>query len=99
MQEPRKARRETGHIVAVSALSPDNSLTWINSVLTAAAAQVRVRNRMEPVMSGEETSGQPPQSAMIRVWSPVIRITHWTLVAGFAVAYLTEDDLLTVHSW
>jgi cytochrome b len=40
-----------------------------------------------------------PQSAMVRVWSPVIRIGHWTLVTAFAVAYLTEDDLLQVHNW
>ncbi|NJL08008.1 MAG: hypothetical protein HC900_06915 [Methylacidiphilales bacterium] len=36
---------------------------------------------------------------MVRVWSPVIRIGHWTLVTAFAVAYLTEDDLLQVHNW
>jgi cytochrome b len=36
---------------------------------------------------------------MVRVWSPLIRFGHWTLVAAFAIAYLTEDDLLTVHTW
>jgi len=35
----------------------------------------------------------------VRVWDPLIRIFHWTLAAGFAVAYLTEDDLLTPHVW
>jgi cytochrome b len=34
-----------------------------------------------------------------QVWDPLVRITHWTIVAGFATAYLTEDDLLTVHVW
>ena len=28
-----------------------------------------------------------------------MRVFHWTLVAAFTVAYLTEDDLLTVHVW
>ncbi len=28
-----------------------------------------------------------------------MRVFHWTLVSAFAVAYLTEDDLLTVHVW
>jgi cytochrome b len=41
----------------------------------------------------------PPPSAMVRVWSPLIRFGHWTLVAAFAIAYLTEDDLLQVHTW
>jgi cytochrome b len=50
-------------------------------------------------MSGRETSGQRPRNIMVRVWSPVIRISHWTLVTAFAIAYLTEDDLLTVHTW
>ena len=36
---------------------------------------------------------------MIKVWDLPLRIFHWLLVAGFFVAYLTEDDLLTVHVW
>ena len=34
---------------------------------------------------------------MLRVWDPFIRLAHWILVAGFAIAYLTEDDQLTLH--
>ena len=37
--------------------------------------------------------------AQVKVWDPFVRIFHWTLVVGFAVAYLTEDDLLSVHVW
>ncbi|MCX7099039.1 MAG: cytochrome b/b6 domain-containing protein [Methylococcales bacterium] len=36
---------------------------------------------------------------LIKVWDLPLRIFHWLLVAGFIVAYLTEDDLLTVHVW
>jgi cytochrome b len=50
-------------------------------------------------MSGQHPPAQLPQTTMVRVWSPVIRIGHWTLVAAFAIAYLTEDDQLTVHTW
>jgi cytochrome b len=37
--------------------------------------------------------------ALIKVWDLPLRIFHWLLVAGFLVAYLTEDDLLSVHVW
>ncbi len=32
------------------------------------------------------------------VWDPAVRVFHWAVVAGFIVAYLTED-LLTPHVW
>jgi cytochrome b len=34
-----------------------------------------------------------------KVWDLPLRIFHWLLVAGFFVAYLTEDELLTIHVW
>lgn len=37
--------------------------------------------------------------AKIKVWDPVVRIFHWALVASFTIAYITEEDLLTVHAW
>jgi cytochrome b len=33
----------------------------------------------------------------IRVWDPLIRLFHWTLVVGFVVTYLSEDELQTLH--
>jgi cytochrome b len=36
---------------------------------------------------------------LIKVWDLPLRIFHWLLVVVFGVAYLTEDDLLTVHVW
>ncbi len=35
----------------------------------------------------------------IKVWDPVVRIGHWTLVLTFFTAYFTEDDFLTAHVW
>jgi cytochrome b len=36
---------------------------------------------------------------MIKIWDPFVRLAHWALVAGFFVAYLTEDDVLILHVW
>ena len=33
------------------------------------------------------------------VWDPLVRIFHWTLVIAFAIAFISEDDYLTIHSW
>ncbi len=35
----------------------------------------------------------------VYVWDRFVRLFHWSLVVGFTIAYLTEDDLLTVHVW
>ena len=35
----------------------------------------------------------------IRVWDPLVRVFHWTLVAAFAVAWLSAEELDTVHEW
>jgi len=35
----------------------------------------------------------------IKVWDPLVRVFHWTLVAAFGIAYFTEEDFLLLHSW
>ena len=35
----------------------------------------------------------------IKVWDPVVRFFHWSLVSAFLIAYITEEDLLSVHTW
>ncbi len=35
----------------------------------------------------------------VRVWDPLVRFFHWSLVTAFTVSFLTEDDFMTLHSW
>lgn len=35
----------------------------------------------------------------VYVWDPLVRLFHWSLVLAFFIAYATEDDFLTVHTW
>ncbi|WP_058553449.1 cytochrome b/b6 domain-containing protein [Thiohalocapsa sp. ML1] len=38
-------------------------------------------------------------ASRVRVWDLLVRIFHWSLVGGFATAFIVEDDLLGVHVW
>jgi len=46
--------------------------------------------------ASQEQTAVPRQ---VYVWDGFVRLFHWATVATFAVAYLTEDDLLMVHVW
>ncbi|MBK1624395.1 cytochrome b/b6 domain-containing protein [Afifella marina] len=35
----------------------------------------------------------------IKVWDPLVRLFHWSLVASFTIAWLTGDDVMSVHEW
>ncbi|WP_212525472.1 cytochrome b/b6 domain-containing protein [Actibacterium sp. MT2.3-13A] len=36
---------------------------------------------------------------MIRVWDPLVRVFHWSLVAAFAVAWLSAEEVQPLHEW
>jgi len=38
-------------------------------------------------------------NSTVKVWDPVVRVFHWTLVATFLIAYVTEEDFLSLHVW
>lgn len=35
----------------------------------------------------------------VKVWDPLVRVFHWTLVVAFFTAYISEDDFLSVHTY
>lgn len=39
----------------------------------------------------------PTDNHGVRTWDLLIRLFHWTLVAAFFTAYLTEDDWMSLH--
>ena len=36
-------------------------------------------------------------SNTVKVWDPLVRFFHWSLLLSFLLAFVTEDDFLTLH--
>ena len=45
----------------------------------------------------DHVSGQTKGAAPLRVWDPLVRVFHWGLVAAFATAWLTADEVQPIH--
>jgi cytochrome b len=53
--------------------------------------------KADPVRpAGTTGARQPP---MARVWDPLVRLFHWSLVASFVLAWFTPHRSETIHSW
>lgn len=50
-------------------------------------------------MSTRSDSNTNDLTKTVKVWDPLVRIGHWTLVIAFFTAYFTEDDFMTQHTW
>lgn len=33
----------------------------------------------------------------VKVWDPLVRVLHWSLAGGFALAYATGEEILSLH--
>lgn len=45
----------------------------------------------------DHVSVQTKYATTVRVWDPLVRVFHWGLVAAFATAWLTADEVQPVH--
>lgn len=52
-----------------------------------------------PAMMKEAGAHEDTVSPQVPVWDLVVRVGHWLLVLLFFVAWFTDDDLLSLHSW
>ena len=48
---------------------------------------------------GTGASAPVSREATIRVWDPIVRVFHWSLVASFAIAWLSADEWGALHHW
>lgn len=47
----------------------------------------------------DHLSVQTKDPTTVRVWDPLVRVFHWGLVAAFATAWLTADEVQPVHEF
>jgi cytochrome b len=52
-----------------------------------------------PAPTQNERAVPAAESRTIRVWDPVVRVFHWTLVGSFVANYFFTEDGSALHEW
>jgi cytochrome b len=45
----------------------------------------------------ERVVDQPPDA--VKIWDPLVRLFHWSLVSAFVLAWITADEWDRAHEW
>lgn len=53
-------------------------------------------NNPNPILT--PPGATPPTADRVRVWDPFVRLFHWGLATAILVAFVTEDELLGLHT-
>ena len=53
--------------------------------------------RRESAAARPDAAGRAGRADMVKVWDPLVRVFHWSLVAGIAAAWLTADEWDRAH--
>lgn len=58
-----------------------------------------MNTHVPPPSAGNPERAGGTAAATVKVWDLFTRIFHWGLVASFAIAYLSAEEIETLHVW
>lgn len=65
--------------------------------MTTVIAGIERKATMTDASMHDALPTAPGTPAVVRVWDPYVRLFHWTLVAAFAVAWLSAEESSELH--